>query len=206
MLDQLLRTLASLPPESIYAFIGLGAAVENFIPPVPADTFVLLGAFLSAHGRADPWVVFLVTWIMNVGSAIVVYLLAHRFGKTFFTEHHLGRLVLNERQMSHIDQFYKRWGTPAIFISRFLPGFRAMVPVFAGVTHVRFWRVFIPLAAASALWYGALVYLGAIAGRNWQAIISFFSRASSVLLGVALLLLVVFAYWWVKSRRQPRQH
>lgn len=206
MIDQLLRTLASLPPELIYAFIGLGAAVENFVPPIPADTFVLLGAFLAARGRADPWVVFFVTWIMNVGSAVVVYLLAHRFGKTFFTEHHLGKLVLNERQMSHIDQFYRRWGTPAIFVSRFLPAFRAMVPVFAGVTHVRFWRVFIPLAAASALWYGALVYLGAIAGKNWQAIISFFSRASSVLLGVALLLLVAFAYWWVKSRRHPRQH
>jgi membrane protein DedA with SNARE-associated domain len=206
VLDQLLRTLASLPPELIYAFIGLGAAVENFVPPIPADTFVLLGAFLAARGRADPWVVFFVTWIMNVGSAVVVYLLAHRFGKTFFTEHHLGKLVLNERQMSHIDQFYRRWGTPAIFVSRFLPAFRAMVPVFAGVTHVRFWRVFIPLAAASALWYGALVYLGAMAGKNWQAIISFFSRASSVLLGVALLLLVAFAYWWVKSRRHPRQH
>lgn len=206
MLDQLLRTLASLPPELIYAFIGLGAAVENFVPPIPADTFVLLGAFLSARGRADPWVVFFVTWVMNVGSAIVVYLLAHRFGKTFFTEHHLGKLVLNERQMSHIDQFYRRWGTPAIFISRFLPAFRAMVPVFAGVTHVRFSRVFIPLAAASALWYGALVYLGAIAGKNWQAIISFFSRASSVLLGVAIVLLIAFAYWWVKSRRHPRQH
>lgn len=206
MLDQLLRTLASLPPELIYTFIGLGAAVENFVPPIPADTFVLLGAFLAARGRADPWVVFFVTWIMNVGSAVVVYLLAHRFGKTFFTEHHLGKLVLNERQMSHIDHFYRRWGTPAIFISRFLPAFRAMVPVFAGVTHVRFWRVFIPLAAASALWYGALVYLGAIAGKNWQAIISFFSRASSVLLGVALVLLVAFAYWWVKSRRHPRQH
>jgi membrane protein DedA with SNARE-associated domain len=206
VLDQLLRTLASLPPELIYAFIGLGAAVENFVPPIPADTFVLLGAFLAARGRADPWVVFFVTWIMNVGSAVVVYLLAHRFGKTFFTEHHLGKLVLNERQMSHIDQFYRRWGTPAIFISRFLPAFRAMVPVFAGVTHVRFWRVFIPLAAASALWYGALVYLGAIAGKNWQAIIAFFGRASSVLLGVAILLLVAFAYWWVKSRRHPRQH
>ncbi|HEX6064538.1 MAG TPA: VTT domain-containing protein, partial [Longimicrobiales bacterium] len=127
MIDQLLRTLASLPPELIYAFIGLGAAVENFVPPIPADTFVLLGAFLAARGRADPWVVFFVTWIMNVGSAVVVYLLAHRFGKTFFTEHHLGKLVLNERQMSHIDQFYRRWGTPAIFVSRFLPAFRAMV-------------------------------------------------------------------------------
>jgi membrane protein DedA with SNARE-associated domain len=76
-----------------------------------------------------------------------------------------------------------------------------MVPVFAGVTHVSFLRVFFPLAAASALWYGLLVYLGAIAGNNWDAIMDFFSRASSILLGVAVLLLIAFGYWWVKSRK-----
>ena len=53
MLERLLATLAALPPLLIYAFIGVGAAIENFIPPVPADTFVLLGAFLSAGGRAN---------------------------------------------------------------------------------------------------------------------------------------------------------
>ena len=201
MLGQLLSTLASLPPLLIYAFIGLGAAVENFVPPVPADTFVLLGAFLSARGRADAWLVFLVTWIMNVASASLVYFLAHRFGRTFFTQHHLGRLLINEKQMRDIGAFYDKWGTPAIFVSRFLPAFRAMVPVFAGVTHVSFARVFIPLAAASGLWYGLLVYLGAIAGNNWRAILGFFSQASSILLGIAVVLLAAFAYWWIKSRK-----
>jgi membrane protein DedA with SNARE-associated domain len=201
VLGQLLNTLASLPPVLIYTVIGIGAGIENFIPPVPADTFVLLGAFLSARGRANPWIVFFTTWLMNIGSASLVYLLARRYGKTFFTEHHLGKLLLNDRQMSQIGTFYNRWGTPAIFMSRFLPAFRAMVPVFAGVTHVRFWRLFPPLALASALWYGALVYLGAMAGKNWEAIMAFFNRASSVLLGVAVVLLVAFAYWWVKSRR-----
>ncbi len=201
MLEQLLTKLADLPPLLIYAFIGAGAAVENFVPPVPADTFVLLGAFLSAGGRANPWTVFLVTWLMNVGSASLVYFFAHRYGRAFFAEHHLGKLLINENQMQQIGTFYRKWGTPAIFMSRFLPAFRAMVPVFAGVTHVPFVRVFVPLAAASALWYGLLVYLGAIAGENWEAIISFFGRASSALLAVAGVLLAAFAFWWVKSRK-----
>jgi membrane protein DedA with SNARE-associated domain len=201
MVEQFLAKLASLPPLLIYLVIGTGAAVENFVPPIPADTFVLLGAFLSAGGRATAWTVFLVTWLANITSASIVYFLAHRFGRTFFLEHHLGKLLINEKQMQQIGGFYRKWGTPAIFMSRFLPAFRAMVPVFAGVTHVRFWRVFIPLAAASALWYGALVYLGAMAGQNWSAIMAFFSRASSVLLAVAVLLIAAFAFWWVKSRK-----
>ena len=42
------------------------------------------------------------------------------------------------------------------------------------LTRTSPWRVGIPLAAASAIWYGALVWLGALAGRNFQAIIDFF--------------------------------
>jgi membrane protein DedA with SNARE-associated domain len=201
MLEQILTKLASLPPLIIYLVIGIGAAVENFVPPIPADTFVLLGAFISARGNVSAMTVFLVTWISNVLSASIVYFLAHRYGRTFFAEHHLGKLIINEKQMQQIGGFYRKWGTPAIFMSRFLPAFRAMVPVFAGVTHVNFWRVFIPLAAASALWYGALVYLAAMAGNNWDAIMAFFGRASSVLLGVAVVLLAAFAYWWLKSRK-----
>jgi membrane protein DedA with SNARE-associated domain len=201
VLERLLATLAGLPPLLIYAFIGIGAAVENFVPPVPADTFVLLGAFLSAGGRARLWAVFLVTWTMNVGSASLVYWLAHRYGGEFFMQHRIGRFLINQAQLRQINGFYQRWGTPAIFVSRFLPAFRAMVPVFAGVTHVRFRRVLFPLATASALWYGALVYLGGMAGNNWGAIMSFFGRASSILLTVAVLLLAAFGYWWVRSRR-----
>src|SRR5688500_8550402 len=166
MIEQLLHKLAELPPLLTYVIIGAGAAVENFVPPVPADTFVLLGAFLAAGGRANVWTVFFVTWIANISSASIVYFLAHRYGRTFFAEHHLGKLLINEKQMQQIGGFYQRWGTPAIFMSRFLPAFRAMVPVFAGVTHAPFLRVFFPLAAASALWYSLLVYLGAMAGHN----------------------------------------
>jgi membrane protein DedA with SNARE-associated domain len=169
------------------------------IPPVPADTFVLIGAFLSAAGRANPWMVFLVTWACNVASALGVYTVARHFGPTFF-DTRAGRALLNPRQMDQIGRFYDRWGTAAVFGSRFLPAFRAMVPVFAGVTGVRLWRVAIPLSLASGLWYGALVYLGAAAGRNWQAITETFQQASGILLAVAGVLVIGFIAWWWRTR------
>jgi membrane protein DedA with SNARE-associated domain len=75
-----------------------------------------------------------------------------------------------------------------------------MVPVFAGVTGVRLWRVAIPLSLASGLWYGALVYLGAAAGRNWQAITETFQQASGILLAVAGVLVIGFIAWWWRTR------
>jgi membrane protein DedA with SNARE-associated domain len=183
----------------VYLVIGTGAAVENIIPPVPADTFVLVGAFLAASGRASPWLVFLWTWLANVLSAVGVYLLAYRFGADFFGTT-AGHWLLKPKQLQTIGHFYGRWGTAAILVSRFLPAFRALVPVFAGVTRVPLRRIIAPLALASAVWYGALVYLGALAGRNREAIMRFFSQASTLLLVLAALLFTLVAVWWWRSR------
>jgi membrane protein DedA with SNARE-associated domain len=181
--------------------IGAGAAIENIVPPIPADTFVLLGAFLAAQGKASPWIVFLVTWAANVGSATFVYFMARRYGERFF-DTRLGAFLINRNQMRQIGTFYDRWGMIAIFFSRFLPAFRAMVPVFAGVTRKPPARVLPPLALASALWYGALVYVGATAGNNFDQIVAFFDRASTYLLIAAAVLGAAFVFWWVRSRRE----
>lgn len=200
MIQDFIDKLVQLPTLVIYVVIGAGAGTENIIPPIPADTFVLLGAFLSSMGRANVWTVFLVTWLCNIGSATFVYVVARAYGRKFF-DMPIGHWLIHPRQMKQIDGFYKKWGTPAIFLSRFLPAFRAMVPVFAGVTHVSFPRVFVPLAAASAIWYGFLVYLGAMAGKNWDAIMKFFSGASTVLLIIAAVLITAFGVWWWRSRQ-----
>lgn len=200
-MDGVLQALEQLPPLLIYLIIGIGAAVENFIPPIPADTFVLFGAFLAARGRAEPWAVFGFTWVANVGAAMAVYWLAGKFGPAFFRTA-AGHWLLHPRQLERVASFYTRWGTPAIFLSRFLPGLRAMVPVFAGISRVAPVRVLPPLASASAIWYGLLVYFGAAAGRNWQAILDTFERASTVLFWIAAVLITLIIVWWWTTRRQ----
>jgi membrane-associated protein len=181
--------------------LGIGAAVENVVPPVPADTFVLFGGLLAGLGRADPAIVFVGVWTGNVGIALAVYGLARRY-RQGLRETWLGRRVLHPRQLEQIRVFYQRWGTPAIFLSRFLPGVRAVVPVFAGLSRLGFWSVALPMAAASALWYGALVYLGATAGRNWEAIRAMVDRLNRGLLVVTLVVALLAALWWSRSRRR----
>ncbi|HUH12361.1 MAG TPA: DedA family protein, partial [Longimicrobiales bacterium] len=190
---------AGLPPALIYLVLAVGAATENVFPPIPADTFVLFGAFLSGLGRADPWLVFAATWGANVASALAVYGLAYRFGDAFFASR-IGRLLLQPRQLGRIGAFYERWGGAAIFGSRFFPALRALVPVFAGVSRLSFWRTALPMAAASGLWYGAIIYFGATLGRNWGAVLAGFERVSSVLVWVGAALALGVAAWWWRTR------
>ncbi len=201
---EMLNALTRLPPFLLYLILGLGAAVENIVPPIPADTFVLAGALLAARGAANPWLVFLATWILNVTSAVGVFAVARRYGRGFFTMP-LARWLLREHQLDQIGGFYQRFGVPAIFMSRFLPAWRAMVPVFAGVSGMSGWKVVPPVVMASALWYGMLVYLGAFMGRNLQAIMALFESVNEVLLIVALVFVAAAAVWWWRTRHHEEE-
>lgn len=201
MVDAVLNFLIDLPSAAIYAVLGVGAAVENLFPPVPADTFILLGGFLAGRARLDPWAVFVVTWVCNVGSALLVYGVGRRYGRSFF-ELGMGRKLLDEGQLRRMDRFYRRWGGLAIFWSRFLPGFRSAVPVFAGVSRRPFVPVAVPLAAASAIWYGVLVWLGATTARNLETLLRWLRNTNRVLLVLAVVLTLLVAAWWWRSRRR----
>lgn len=199
-MEAILEFLGRQGPLLLYSVLGAGSALENIFPPVPADTFVLLGAFLASGGRANATTVFFVTWLSNTLSALLVYWTGLRYGRPFF-QVGMGRYLLNSRQLRLLGDFYRRWGLPAIFLARFIPGLRAMVPVFAGVTHQKPLVVAFPVLVASAIWHGALVWLGATAGRNLPAVLGWLGNANRLLLGVGLLLLAMVILVWLRTRR-----
>lgn len=139
----------------MYSIIGGLAAVENVFPPVPADTAVALGAFLAHFGTVSAWAVFGVTWVANVGSAVSVYVAGRTVGRQFF-KGRIGRKLLKPDALALIERLYRRFGLWGMFLSRFIPGVRAVTPPFAGIAGLGAWRAILPIAVASAVWYGML--------------------------------------------------
>jgi membrane protein DedA with SNARE-associated domain len=186
----------------LYLILGVGSALENVIPAIPADTFVALGGFLSAVGQLSAGWVFTVTWLFNVASALAMYRLGYWQGRPFF-ESGWGRHLLNPHQLQRMSAFYDRWGTPASFFTRFLPGVRSVVPVFAGVTHQGWLPVALPIAVASAIWYGGLVWLGAWAGSNLDVLGGLLDRINVGLGAAAVVIIAIAVGWWWHTRHQP---
>jgi membrane protein DedA with SNARE-associated domain len=201
-LSGFLAWMAALPGPALYLLLGMGSAVENVVPAVPADTFVALGGILSTIGGPSAQGIFLATWICNVGSALAMYRLAYRHGGAVVGTR-IGQLVLRPHQLERMAGFYARFGPPAIFLTRFLPGLRAVVPVFAGITRQRWWAVAIPVAVASAIWHAGLVGLGVWAGRNLALLESLLGRVQGVLGVLALALVALIGVWWWRSRHPP---
>lgn len=203
MVHELFDLLLGLPPLAVYGVIAALAALENVFPPVPADTAVALGAVLSVGGRISVLGIFAVTWVANVASAALVYVGARTVGRAFFRGP-FGRRLVRHDALGRLERLYDRHGTWAIFVSRFIPGVRAVVPAFGGVANLDAVRALIPLAAASAIWYGLLTVAAATLIRNVDAVaalVGSFNRAAVALVGVGAAAAGI-AWWWRRRRRR----
>jgi membrane protein DedA with SNARE-associated domain/uncharacterized tellurite resistance protein B-like protein len=181
------------------------AAIENVIPPVPSDAAVALGAFLTNRGLTTPFGVFAVTWVANLAGAAAVYFASRRYGRRLFATA-TGRRLLAPRSLAIIEREYLRFGVAGIFVSRFLPGIRAVVPPFAGLVNLSPVRTLVPMGVASAVWYGGITLLGSLIGSEWDSInhiIAGINRTLGVVTGV--LIVAGLVAYLVNRRRRGRE-
>ncbi len=177
----------------MYGIIALFAALENVFPPVPADTVIALGSFLAGRGADVTMVgVFFATWIPNVASAAGMYWVARTLGRDF-TDTPAGRRLLPPRAMRAIERAYQRHHLWGIFASRFLPGYRAVVPPFAGLAGIGAVRALAPVVLASGIWYGFLVWIAHRVGSDWYRVQRVVGRIGWWLGAVALAVTAVAA-------------
>ncbi|HEX6533833.1 MAG TPA: VTT domain-containing protein [Gemmatimonadaceae bacterium] len=202
-MDAVLERLAALPTVALYLALAATAAVENFFPPFPADTVVAFGSFLAARGSGSMLGAFLATWIGNLTGAMGVYALGRRYGAGW-VQRRLGRFG-GEAAADRLRRMHARYGLAALFVSRFIPGARALVPPFAGALRMRPLPVGIVIATASGLWYGLVTVLAYRAGADWHALLATLGRASRVVALVAVGAAVLLGGGWLIYRaRQQR--
>ena len=111
--------------------------------------------------------------------------------------------VMGEGAEQRVRAWYNRFGLPALFLSRFLPAVRAVVPPLAGAIRVPATGAIIAIAAASTAWYATLAIIAYRLSSEWerisQAIAQFQKTAALVAASIVVLGLVV---WWVMRRRR----
>lgn len=199
MLD-LLDWLGTLPVVLLYLVIGAAAFAENVFPPLPADTAIALGAFVAARGESSAFGVWLATMIGNVGGAMIMYYVGHRFGLPW-----LEKKIPAFKSGKSAERFqaqYKKYGIPGLVVSRFLPGVRAIVPPIAGAMHIGAVRAALSMGIASGVWYAIVCVLAFRAGANAEGLLSKVASSQKYFgIGAAVIALVAAGIWFVQRRR-----
>lgn len=203
MLHTITSWLGDLPLGSLYVTVAVLSAFENFFPPFPSDAVIAFGAFLADRAHGSAFTVFFLGWLGNVGGATVTYSLGRRFGSKAF----LRRLekYAGPTAEDRIKQLHKRYGFWGLFVSRFLPGVRAIVPPFAGAMKLPAPKVILAVASASAVWFGLITFLAFRAGDNWDVVEHYLVRSGKVASAIAVGIVLLAVGIWLWNRRGKKR-
>lgn len=201
--ESIIDSLSQLPLGVLYLIIGAISAIENVFPPFPADAVVALGSFLAARGRGSPYSAFVFAWVGNLIGAAFTYYLGRRYGSGPFLVR-LERWVGKDAE-ARFMKLYEKYGLPALFVSRFLPAVRSLVPPLAGAMKLPPLPVALAVASASGIWFAFLTWIAFRAGSDWDVLYAYIVKSSKVVgSGALALAALVIVALYIRYRRRKR--
>lgn len=195
VLQQLLD-FAAAHPSVVGVIVLLSAAAEAIVvvgAVIPGTSIVLALAGVAGAAHADIW---LLTLWAATGAVIgdgVSFWIGHRYGD------HLRQIWPFSRRPGLLDRgaaFFDRHGGKSVFIARFLPGVRAVVPVAAGMLGVTVARFYAANVTSAVVWAVSHVLPAAGVGVAF-ATLGKMSGRLALLLGFGLAAVLVL-YWLVR--------
>jgi membrane protein DedA with SNARE-associated domain len=138
-----------------------------------------------------------------VAGAIVTYGIGRRYGARAFL-HRLEKYAGPSAEKT-IKDLHKKYGFWGLFVSRFLPGVRAIVPPFAGAMNLSATKVISAVASASAVWFAFITFLAFRAGDNWDLVQKYLVKSGKVAGGIAVGIVLIVLAIWLWNRRKKKK-
>jgi membrane protein DedA with SNARE-associated domain len=167
--------------------------LENVFPPVPSELIMGIGGIRVGQGKMEmlPLIVAgtLGTTLGNYFWYLVGWSLGFERLKPLVDRH--GRwATIDWRTVEALDRLFLKHGQKIVFIFRFMPAFRTMISLPAGLFRMGHVRFLLWTAAGATIWNLILSYAGFVLGYSFRDIDHYVGPAATacVVLGVGFYL------------------
>jgi len=200
MFENILNQISTFPPIWIYITILLFAFVENVFPPSPSDIVLVIGGTLVGAGDLS----FIITLIFATLGSITGFMLMFYIGSTVDKKLiHSGRFkYIPVNSINVVETWFRKYGYFVIIANRFLPGTRAVISFFAGISNLDPKKTFSLCFISALVWNIIMLYLGFMFGNNVEAIDSYLTTYSNIVIvaTIAIILLLVIRFMFRKRK------
>ncbi|MFE0252539.1 DedA family protein [Streptomyces sp. NPDC059010] len=187
---------------------GLAIALENLFPPLPSEVILPLAGFTASQGGMSLFAAVVWTTAGSVVGALALYLLGALLGRDRLIAVAARLPLVKAADVERTEAWFLRHGTKAVFFGRFVPVFRSLISIPAGVERMRL-PVFLALTATGSLiWNTAFITAGYALGARWHEVtdvVGLYSKVILVVVGVAGLAFAGIRLSRSGRRRQGRQ-
>jgi len=190
MFESILTEISSFSPIWIYITLFLFAFIENVFPPSPSDLVVVVGGTLIATGAIH----FIPTLILTSLGTVIGFMVLFYIGSTVDKKViHSGKFkFIPVDAIDKVEIWFKKYGYGIILANRFMPGTRAVISFFAGLSHLDVKRTIILSTISAFIWNALILYLGYIFGDNVELVDQYLTTYRNIVIGITLGVVLFF--------------
>jgi membrane protein DedA with SNARE-associated domain len=190
MFEDILTQISTFSPIWIYLTLFFFAFIENVFPPSPSDVLLVVGGTLIGTGAIN----FILALAFATIGSITGFMLMFYIGSTVDKKViHSGRFkYIPLNTIEKVEIWFRKYGYFVIVANRFMPGTRAVISFFAGISNLDPKRTITLCFVSALLWNAILLYLGFIFGDNVEKVDEYLTTYSNIVIAVTVIVILFF--------------
>jgi membrane protein DedA with SNARE-associated domain len=192
----------------LFLFLLILGMINTFVPPIPLEGLIVLGAYLSGTGHGNLSAIWLAPSLGMLLGGMLLFWIVRLNQEWLFRWKLLKKHLTAEdsRVRARINKghdWFERYGVWAIFISRFIPGMGLVTIFTAGLSKMAWYRVSLVIGFVNLLYFAAMILIGRFVKKEWELIMDLLKPVLSWAGGLLVVTGVVcFLIWRAKKRKK----
>lgn len=168
-------------------------AMESMVFPIPSEAVMPFAGFLIAQGVFSFKAVIFFSTLGSVLGSLISYYIGDYGGRPFVDKY--GKyFLLSHKDLEFTERFFKRFGSPAIFFSRFIPVVRHLISLPAGMAKMKMWKFCLYTVLGAGLWNAFLAWLGYYLQQKWDVIMQYTQILDILIIAVLIIGIAYFVH------------
>ena len=200
MFEDILNQISTFSPIWIYITLFLFAFIENVFPPSPSDLVIVIGGTLVGTGDLN----FILSLIFATLGSITGFMLMFYIGSTVDKKViHSGRFrFIPINSIEKVEIWFRKYGYMVIVANRFMPGTRAVISFFAGISNLESKKTTLLCFISALVWNIIMLYLGFIFGDNVAKVDEYLTTYSNIVIVITILIILFFVVRFFFRKRK----
>jgi membrane protein DedA with SNARE-associated domain len=189
--------------------VSILMAIESVFFPIPSEIVMpLAGWMLIADQGKSVWHILVAGLFGASGSllgALSIYAVGF-FGGRGIIERYGHYFFISKNDLNVADEWFEKYGTWAVFISRLIPVVRSLISLPAGITKMRLIPFIVLTFAGSFIWSAGLALGGFILGSSWENMRGIMRPFDLPIIVTISCLMLGYLLYKLASKRKKKTH
>lgn len=185
--------------------VGVAIALENLFPPIPSEAILPAAGLAASRGSFTLVEAIGYATLGSLLGALALYLIGALVGVSRLRWLFDKIPLLKAEDIDKTVAWFQRHGGAAVFFGRFLPIFRSLISIPAGVARMPIWRFLLFTSLGSLIWNTVFILVGWFLGESWHVVEPYLDVVEKAVIVVVVAAVAVFVVLRVRAHRREKR-